>query len=112
MRKIKVIKFDGKELTVKELNVKEISVLVDGMDDEETCSVLDLLMDNGVSTAAVCVATGLSRDDLEKGDFSPSELSPLYEEVAAINPSYTSMLKKMETLTETLGRSLAALPAS
>ncbi len=96
MRKSKIIKFNGQELTVKELTVSQVKDVLRSLDTFEP-HTLDILMDQPVTASAVCMASGISVEDLE-GDLAPSEIQELYDAVLEVNPTFAAMLGRLQKI--------------
>jgi len=113
MRNSKIIEFDGKEITVKELMVSELDALL-GQDDHVP-SWLDRILDKDLLTGAVLSkSVGMSVADLSA--MTPSSLRPLIDACKEVNPDFleTARLEvaRAEKMEETLGSSLGAVPVS
>ena len=99
MRNSKIIKIGEKEITVRELSVREIDGLFTGYRTADYKDhTLDLLMDKGVTFSLVLLTTGLAEDELLADDPTPRELEPLYDQVLALNPSLAALVKKVGTI--------------
>jgi len=78
MRKIKQIKIDDREITIKELRVKDIKAVFNG----ESATLLDHLP----------LVTNLSAADID--DLAPSELAIIWESVQEVNASFLALMEK------------------
>jgi hypothetical protein len=78
MRKIKQIKIDDREITIKELRVKDIKAVFNG----ESTTLLDHLP----------LVTNLSATDID--DLAPSELAIIWESVQEVNASFLALMEK------------------
>lgn len=94
MRKTKTTKFDGKEITVKELTVKDISRLLSSFDTDAEMHPVDLLFNDSFPALGISMSTGLTLDDLQ-GDIAPSDLDLLITEVKNINPFLVKLIQKL-----------------
>jgi hypothetical protein len=92
MKKSKIIQFDGKEVTAKELTVEEIADCMDAVAAGKADS-LDLLFDGRLPSEAVVRAAGIERLELHK--HSPSALEQLWNAVEETNPFFLGMVKRM-----------------
>ena len=90
MRKSKIIKWNGQEITCKELTVEEVRNL---MDHPPETTVLDALFMDRIPVAAIQLSTGISTDEL--WEMTPSALVPLWDAVEELNPFFVHMLKKL-----------------
>jgi hypothetical protein len=79
MRKIKVIKIDDREVTVRELRVKEIKAVFSGDSDKTLIDHLPLVTDLTVS-------------DID--DLAPSELSILWDAVKEVNSDFLDLMTR------------------
>ncbi|BCL59969.1 hypothetical protein DGMP_06620 [Desulfomarina profundi] len=98
MRKSKIISFNEKEVTVKELTVAEVVSVIEDMGNYEP-HVLDILMDFDIPVSVVLLSTGLEEKDLMEG-VSPSGLIPLYEAVVEVNPTLAAMAARLRKVVE------------
>ena len=90
MRKSKIMKWNGKEVTCKELTVAEIDQLLSSAPPP---NALDLVFGDRIPTAAVTMSTGLQAADLESE--SPSLLDELWSGVEEVNPFFVPMLDRL-----------------
>ncbi len=97
MRKTKSIKFNGEELTVRELTVSQVKQVVEALEDFHP-SFIDVVMDRAVPAMAVCKSAGLELDNLENSDIALSELENLYDEVLSVNPILAAMMERLRQL--------------
>lgn len=79
MRKIKQIKIDDREITIKELRVRDIKEMFNGESDR---SLLDHLP----------LVTDLSKDAID--DMAPSELTIIWEAVREVNADFLALMEK------------------
>ena len=100
MRQTKEIKFNGEQITIKELTVEELANILDTA--SETADNLDLLFDGGLPSEAVVKSSGVERKILHT--LPPSEVHALWQAVEAVNPFF---LKAVQLL---LGSNQAAKP--
>lgn len=94
MRRSKIIKFAGEELTVKELTVSEIAGIMDGLDNF-TPHILDVLMDMPIPSPAFFMAIGKDAKAFDL-DVAPSELSELYKAVIEVNPTLAATMERLK----------------
>lgn len=97
MRKSKTIQIDGREITVKELRVKDIRAILESADDNGAPTLIDLLFPDSLGSRAVQLSSGLSEKALDE-DFMPSQLEVLLEAVADVNPHFAAMLQRLAAL--------------
>jgi len=97
MQDMKTATFDGKEITVRELTVKQVREVFSILEKEDA-SFLDDLLDQPVPALIIAKATGIPIDELY--EHRPSALAELAKEVAAVNPSVASLIKKRLALYE------------
>ena len=88
--------FLGRTIVVRQLTVRETAEFFDGV-GEMRVTTADLLMNRTLPAAVVCLATGLTPDDL-CGDVTPSELAVLWEAVEAENPFFLQTLERLAGL--------------
>ena len=86
------ITFGGKQVTVRQLTVREVAAYMDDIPSAPTTA--DLLMDSVITEKAVRMATGLSAEDLN-GDATPDELWKLWEAVEKANPSFAALQRRL-----------------
>lgn len=79
MRKIKTIKIDEREITIKELRVKDIKQIFDGESGQTLMDHLPLVTD-------------LSKEDID--DLAPSELSTVWNAVKEVNADFLALMAK------------------
>lgn len=99
MRKIKTIKIDEREITIKELRVKDIKQIFD-TESENT------LMDH------LPLVTDLSKEDIE--DLAPSELSTVWNAVKEVNADFLALMEKSGILKsiETMAMKILMQPSA
>jgi formylmethanofuran dehydrogenase subunit B len=86
MRKIKSFKIDDKELTVKELRVRDILQILNGTDgDVDIISQLESLMPK--------IVDGLSFEELI--DFAPSEIRQIVEVMKEVNDDFLALSRRL-----------------
>jgi hypothetical protein len=86
MRKIKSFKIDDKELTVKELRVRDILQILNGTDgDVDIISQLESLMPK--------IVDGLSFEELI--DFAPSEIQQIVEVMKEVNDDFLALSRRL-----------------
>ena len=108
MRKEKDFKVGEKEIKIKELNVKEVSDVLEEiaesgkkvMDGEKALSTVDLLFGSECSEVMICRCTGLKAEELQ--EFSPSELNDLISEVRSLNQFFFDLVGKLVTVESNL----------
>jgi hypothetical protein len=99
VRNSKIIKIGAKEVTVRELTVREIDGIFAGYREAKGAThALDLLIDKGVTFDLVLLTTGLQEEELLEDDVTPRELEPLYDVVLELNPSLAALVKKVGTI--------------
>ncbi len=90
MRKSEIIKWNGKEVTCKELTAEDVRNL---MDHPPETTVLDALFLDRIPVAAVRLSTGIETDEM--WGMTPSALVPLWDAVEGLNPFFVQMLKHL-----------------
>jgi hypothetical protein len=90
MKKSKIIQFDGKDVTCKELTVEELGAI---MESKAAPTALDLLFATRLPVAAVLASTGLTAEALQP--HTPSALDALWTAVEEVNPFFLQMLQRM-----------------
>jgi len=93
MRKSKIINWNGKDVTCKELTVSEISEL---MESDQEPTILDRVFYDRVPVIAVTIATGLAYEELQA--CSPSRLEELWGAVEEVNPFFVEMINRLAAL--------------
>ncbi len=94
MRQSKIVKFDGKEVTVKELIVSEVDGVLEKISAKDwKPHMIELLLDSPVPVEAVTISTGLTTKKLEA--CAPAELQKLWGEVAEVNSFLSQTLNRM-----------------
>lgn len=111
---MKTTTFNGTEITVKELTVKQVRAVFSQIEKEDAL-FLDDILDQEVPALVIAEATGVSIKDME--GHKPSVLVALAQEVASVNPSVASLIKKRLAVYEkmqaiTLNQSLTGQPAA
>ncbi len=114
MQDMKTITFNDNEITVKELTVKQVRQVFSRLEKEDAL-FLDDILDQHVPALVIAEATGISVTDME--GHKPSELVALAQEVASVNPSVASLIKKRLAVYEkmqamTLNQPLTGQPAA
>ncbi len=94
MRKSELIKFNGKELTVKELTVNQIIKVMDELENFKP-NILDVLMDMPVPSPAFFLSIGMNEKDFDYS-VAPSEIEPLYEVVLKVNPTLAATMERLK----------------
>lgn len=79
MRKIKIIKLDEREVTVKELRVKDIKAVFSGESDKTLIDHLPLVTD-------------LTAADID--ELAPSELAVVWETVKEVNADFLDLMTR------------------
>jgi hypothetical protein len=100
MRKIKIIKLDEREVTVKELRVKDIKEV---FNEKSKKTLLDHLP----------MVTDLATSDIE--ELAPSELSILWDAVKEVNADFLALMERtgiMEKMEKTAMLLLTELSVS
>lgn len=96
MRNSKILKIGERDVTVRELSVREIDGLFAGFRSaDHAIHALDLLIEKGITFDMVLLATGQTADELLSADVTPRELEPLYDQVLELNPSLAALAKKI-----------------
>ena len=80
-----MVTFQGKELTVKEMTVRQVREVFERLKNEEQQLFIDELLDQPVPAMLITESTGVPLEQLESA--KPSELLPLCEAVIKVNPS-------------------------
>lgn len=106
--------FNGKEIAILELTVKQVREVFSRIEKEDSLFVDDLL-DQPVPALVIAKATGIPVEELEKS--KPSELATLAKEVESVNPFVASLIKRRLAMFEkmqamTLDPSLTGQPAA
>jgi hypothetical protein len=95
MRNSKIIKIGTKEITVRELSVREIDGLFgEYRDSDYVPHTLDLLIDKPVTFKVVLLCIGQKEEELLDEDITPSAIIPLYDAVIELNPSLAALGEK------------------
>jgi len=94
MRKSKVIKIDDREVTIKELTVRQVDECIESLRPERKPLAIELLLDPVIPAEIVVMSTDFSMDQLA-GDMSPSELKEIWDAVAEVNDFLSAMLARM-----------------
>lgn len=94
MRGSEITKFNGKEITVKELHVSEIRKVLSSFDDSRAPHMVEVLFEDPIPLLGVTMATGLTAEDLD-GDVPPSEVDTLLGKVREINPFLKGVLARI-----------------
>lgn len=95
MRNSKIVKIGAKEVTVRELTVREIDGLFAGFRTENyEPHTLDLLIEKPVTFGVVLLCTGEKEEDLIDDEVTPRSIEPLYEAVLELNPSLAALGEK------------------
>jgi uncharacterized protein YdeI (YjbR/CyaY-like superfamily) len=105
MRKQKIIKIDAKEITVRELRVKDIKEIIEKGENlsEGLNQIADILP----------LATDLTLDQIE--DMAPSELQIIWDAFREVNAVFFDLVAKtgiVETLKSSILKDLTALFAA
>jgi len=98
MRKTKTIKIDDREITVRELRVKDIRNILEKMDSFKGIDDIYSLLPNAID---------ISVEDIEQ--YAPSELNIIYQAFREVNAVFLDVLKKSgiaETLKSSISKSL------
>ena len=95
MRKSKIIIWNNKEVTVKELTVAEMASLMAGYQSAQ----VDMILGADVPAQAVTLATGIEAEELEQ--CTPSALQPLFDAVQELNPTLARLLTQLKSMVET-----------
>ena len=91
MKDSNTISFNGKEVTVEELTVKQVRETLSKIDKADP-QLIDELMDCPVPALVITEATSITYAEMEK--CKPSELKDLVEEVVLVNPSFAAMISR------------------
>ena len=91
MQDMRATTFKGKDITVKELTVKQVREVFERL-DKESVLFIDDLIDQPVPAILVVEATGIPLAELE--DSKPSDLIALCSEVLNVNPTSASMIRR------------------
>ncbi len=97
MRKSKTIRIGGREITVKELRVKDIRAILEDAGADGPPAFIDLLFPDSLGGRAVQISTGLSAETLDE-DFTPSQLEALLAAVDDVNPHFAAMAERLAAL--------------
>ncbi len=101
MQNVKTTKFDGNKITVKELTVRQVRDCFAMISDQkEEYFFLDDLLNQPVPVVVIEASTGISIETLSR--FEPSKLISLAKEVAVVNPSLASLIKRRLAALETM----------
>lgn len=101
MQKIKRIKIDERELTVKELTVGQIRNIIEDLENPENVHIIDMLFGDEIPALAVSESTEISMKDLEKGKITPSEMEIIIKGVKEVNPFFVKMIERLAKIGET-----------
>ncbi len=96
-------KLAGKEITIKELNVKQIKDILSQVDKDEP-QFLDDLINEPVPALIIQESSGIPVEEMEK--MFPSELIELAGEVKKVNPLLASMIARRVEAFEKMGNLL------
>lgn len=99
-----MVTFQGKELTVKEMTVRQVREVFERLKNEEQQLFIDELLDQPVPAMLITESTGVPLEQLESA--KPSELLPLCEAVIKVNPSFASMIKRRIEAADRLEKAL------
>lgn len=91
--------FKGQSVTVRELTVKEVKEIFEGLEANDHLFIDDLL-DQPIPALIVARSTGLTLDQIE--DATPSESIPLCRMVAEANPACVSLIGRRIAAAERL----------
>jgi len=106
-----IVNFSGRDIEVKTLTVRQIADYLDGMKKKDPeVLALDLLFNDDVPANAVCLATGLTPQELS-GDVKPSEVRELWDSVRAENPFFVGMMERLVKAGEQMQKPSSAQPA-
>ncbi len=95
MRDAKQIELAGKELTVRELNVEEVSRVMKQLEDGTYSGhILDALVDRDFPANALFMALDMKEDEFDL-NIPPSQLTELYDAVIDLNPSCAAMMVRL-----------------
>ena len=89
MRKIKDTEINGRQITVNELTVEEVSNLLDNLGG----SLIGMMFDGRMPMVIVTHAAGLKEDELKS--WCPSDIDKLITEVETVNPHCARLCKFM-----------------
>jgi len=89
MRIVKTITIAGREITLNELTVAEVSTLLNGI----SSGLIDLMFDGRLPLDVVCAASGIKKKEFDK--WFPADLDALIKEVEAVNPHSARLCKKL-----------------
>lgn len=95
MRKEKRVDVAGKEVVVRELTVEEVTNIMDAQEGQKV-GVLDLLFPDRLPADAVCLATGLTIEQLNT--MAPSELDAIWKAAEEVNSFFGGMVGRLATL--------------
>ena len=93
MRKRKVIKIDDREITIKEMTIKEIMGLASGFTEMESTNLDDFKKQ---IDKILPMVTDISLDDII--GMAPSEANEIYEAVKEVNAVFFEMAEKIGLL--------------
>lgn len=89
------VDFCGRTITVKTLTVRQIKYLIDEFQENDgRVDAIDLLFNDDVPSLAICMATGLSMDEL-MADVPPRVVKDLIDAVRAENPFFVGMMERL-----------------
>lgn len=95
MRDSKQVELAGKEITVKELTVDEVSRVMKELETGTYSGhILDALVDRDFPANALFMALGVEEKDFDL-NIPPSQLTELYDAVIEINPSCAAMMVRL-----------------
>lgn len=101
MRKIKEFEVSGHKFEAKELTVKTVKALLEGMTEDFTPHDIDIFFpDKGVTSVVVEKSTGVPLDELDNLDLTPSELETIVDKVIEVNPITAGYLKRLAKVGE------------
>jgi hypothetical protein len=86
MRKTKIVKIDNKEITVRELRVKDIRQVLDLSDNAAT----DIMKD---AETLLPLATDISLAELE--EMAPSEIKVLWDAFKEVNADFLALIERL-----------------
>ena len=96
MRKIKEFEVAGHKFTAKELTVKTVKAMLEGMTEDFVPHDIDMLFpDKGVTSAIVEKSLEVPLAEIDKLDLVPSELEVIVDKVASANPISAGHLKRL-----------------
>lgn len=87
MRKTKIIKIDNKEITIKELRVKDIRTVLEIAENAEEDDFLKQ------AETLLPLVTDIKRDDIE--EMAPSEIKILWEAFREVNADFLSVIGRL-----------------